>query len=277
MSTGVPLRKGQWYLVAGVYDASSNRVHLYQRPVTIWPRDESQAVTRGDFQLSAVTQNDVSFLMAGYWGSEDSGRDVVQGHFNGKIDSPRLFGRALSADEISSLGRDTAPGQVDGLVAAWDFGRDFSSATVTDSSPNGLHGEAVNMPGRAMTGHNWKGNVVDFNLAPAEYGAIYFHDDDLEDARWETDFELAVPKNMRSGVYAARLRAGEGEDYVPFFVRPKAGQGGPGLLRGAEGRGRLLRGSIAWSGALFHNDYDNDVSRITANVLTRFSSEDPIT
>ena len=78
------------------------------------------------------------------------------------------------------------------------------------------------MPGRAMTGHNWKGNVVDFNLAPSEYGAIYFHDDDLEDAGWETDFELTVPENMRSGVYAARLRAND-EDYVPFFVRPKKG------------------------------------------------------
>ena len=74
-----------------------------------------------------------------------------------------------------------------------------------------------------MTGHNWKGDVVDFNLAPSEYGAIYFHDDDLEDAGWETDFELTIPENMRSGVYAARLRANDSEDYVPFFVRPKRG------------------------------------------------------
>ena len=147
IGTGVPLRRGQWYSVAGVYDASSNRVSLYQQPVTIWPRDESQVVTQGDLQLSAVAQNDVSFLMAGYWDREDSGREVVQGHFNGKIDSPRLYSRALSAEEIASLGRDTPPGQIDGLVAAWDFGRDFSSATVTDASPDGLHGEAVNMPG----------------------------------------------------------------------------------------------------------------------------------
>jgi N,N-dimethylformamidase beta subunit-like protein len=28
---------------------------------------------------------------------------------------------------------------------------------------------------------------------------------------------------MKSGVYAARLKAGDGEDYVPFFVRPKRG------------------------------------------------------
>ena len=226
VSTGVPLRAAQWYFVAGVYDADEGQVSLYQQPVTIWPRDESAASTQKAVRLSSFVENDSAFLMAGYWGREDSGKDIVQGHLNGKIDSPRLFGRALSAEETGSLSRDADPRELDGLVAAWDFGRDFSSARVTDASPNGLHGEAINMPARAMTGHNWKGNETDFRSAPGEYGAIYFHDDDLEDARWEVDFELTIPEGMRSGVYAARLRAGEGEgseDYVPFFVRPPKG------------------------------------------------------
>ncbi len=34
-------------------------------------------------------------------------------------------------------------------------------------------------------------------------------------------------------------------------------------------------GSIAWSGSLSHNNYDNNVSRITANVLKRFMKEEP--
>ena len=32
-------------------------------------------------------------------------------------------------------------------------------------------------------------------------------------------------------------------------------------------------GSIAWCGALSHNGYENNVSRITENVLRQFSSE----
>jgi N,N-dimethylformamidase len=32
---------------------------------------------------------------------------------------------------------------------------------------------------------------------------------------------------------------------------------------------------MAWPGALSHNAYDNDVARITANVLRRFSDETP--
>ena len=34
--------------------------------------------------------------------------------------------------------------------------------------------------------------------------------------------------------------------------------------------------SIAWSGSLSYNDYDNDVSRITENVLRRFAADEPI-
>ena len=34
--------------------------------------------------------------------------------------------------------------------------------------------------------------------------------------------------------------------------------------------------SIAWSGSLSFNDYDNNVSRITENVLRRFVSDEPI-
>jgi N,N-dimethylformamidase len=35
-------------------------------------------------------------------------------------------------------------------------------------------------------------------------------------------------------------------------------------------------GSIAWCGSLSHNGYDNDVSRITDNVLRRFASNEPL-
>jgi N,N-dimethylformamidase len=34
--------------------------------------------------------------------------------------------------------------------------------------------------------------------------------------------------------------------------------------------------SIAWAGALAHNDYDNNVSRITENVVRRFLDPKPL-
>jgi N,N-dimethylformamidase len=79
------------------------------------------------------------------------------------------------------------------------------------------------MPARAMTGYNWDGSELNWRHAPEQYGAIHFHDDDICDAGWETDFALSVPKTLKSGLYAMRLRSGKDEDYVPFAVRPPRG------------------------------------------------------
>ena len=42
------------------------------------------------------------------------------------------------------------------------------------------------------------------------------------------------------------------------------------------GGGVFSTGSIAWCGALSHNGYDNNVSRITGNVLRRFAAPAPL-
>ena len=223
-STGAPMHASRWYFVAAAFDAGQRRVTLHQLPVEGWPRDGSRAETEQATEVSRTGRSDLPLLMAGTWGVDTSGTARVQGHFNGKIDSPRLFSRALGPDEIRSLARGVDPALVEAPVAAWDFARDFASAVVTDTSANRLHGRLVNLPARAMTGHNWSGSETDFRCCPGEYGAIHFHDDDLEDAEWEADFELSVPESMRSGFYAARLKAGEDEDYLPFFVRPPPGR-----------------------------------------------------
>ena len=222
--TGAPLHASRWYYVACTYDAREQRASLHQLPVAGWPRDESRAVTEQVIALSRVGESTVPLVMAGVWGLDASRAATVQGHFNGKIDSPRMFRRALAPEELESLARGVDPALGDATAAAWDFARDFGSAEITDTSSNLLHGGLVNMPARAMTGHNWSGGETDFRRCPGEYGAIHFHDDDLEDAGWAVDFELTVPESLRSGFYAARLRAGEAEDYLPFFVRPERGR-----------------------------------------------------
>ena len=47
-------------------------------------------------------------------------------------------------------------------------------------------------------------------------------------------------------------------------------------FEGPKGGAIFSVGSIAWCGSLSHNSYENNVSRITDNVLKAFSSEDPI-
>jgi hypothetical protein len=38
---------------------------------------------------------------------------------------------------------------------------------------------------------------------------MYFHEDDLGDAKWRRSFTFQVPEDAKSGAYAARLEAGE--------------------------------------------------------------------
>ena len=73
-----------------------------------------------------------------------------------------------------------------------------------------------------MTGYNWSGKHDDWRVAPGEYGGIAFHEDAVMDCGWEPTVTWRVPEGTRSGVYAARIKAGETEDHVVFFIRPTA-------------------------------------------------------
>ncbi len=142
-------------------------------------------------------------------------------HYNGKIEAPRLLGVALESAPALLLDTQEPP---ENLLAAtlgwWDFARETPTRRIIDRSPWGRHGHTVNLPARAMKGLRWDGSAMDWRARPEHYGAIHFHDDDLDDCRWETDFTLTVPEDMPSGCYAARLRSGEDEEYAPFYVRP---------------------------------------------------------
>ena len=212
-----------WYFVAASFDAESGGATLYQEPVIEWPLDRSRARVEKTLAARSVGESSAALLMAGYWTAGDGEATAVSGHFNGKLEDPRVFDRALGSDELAELNHGAEPREP---VAAWDFSVDIASRKVSDTSPNQLHGRAVQMPTRGVTGHNWDGSDGHFERTPEHYSAIHFHDDDLDDAGWAVDFELEVSESLRSGIYAMRLSAENGADYVPFFVRP-----GPGVPR----------------------------------------------
>lgn len=225
IATDKPLRTREWYFVAASYDAASGTARLYQLPLKAWPDDPSAAIVgaipAGRPTLKTNAPNTL-LLFAAMSGVEIKPRYIVPSAlYNGKIDNPTLFGRALSPDEIEALKQGNQPADVTG---AWDFSDGISTSKATDRGPRGLHGVVVNMPSRAVTGHTWDGSETDFKNAPSQYSAIHFHDDDLDDARWEVDFEWTIPSGLKSGVYAARLTSGDMDDHIPFVVRPTAGK-----------------------------------------------------
>jgi len=145
--------------------------------------------------------------------------------YNGKLDAVRIASTALDKGQIRVLSGNTVPSGLKKQVKGfWDFSRDIGSTRVSDISGNNLHGHTVNLPMRAVTGVRWSGDKWDWRDAPGQYGAIYFHDDDLYDAEWKSDFSYRIPANLKSGVYAVRLKHGKSEDYIPFYVAPPKGK-----------------------------------------------------
>ena len=224
-SVGKPLVAREWYLVGASYDAKTKQVRVFQAPKVTYSKIDSAAEAEGKSKLAAVKAADAPLVMAAHHAGTVQGRMVCGGFYNGKIDAPKLANRALSRLQLEQLYAAVVPDTLlPAVAAAWDFSRDIASVKVSDASPNRLHGEIVNMPARAMKGHNWTGEEMRWTDAPEQYGAIHFHDDDLYDAGWKTDFEWAVPANLKSGVYAVRVYTDADEDFIPFCVKPPLGE-----------------------------------------------------
>lgn len=209
----------RWHFVAGTYDATSGDVTVQWRLLeTGNAGGTASGLARGDASSSGLP------ILIAAGGRLDIGKPAPLDCFNGKIEHPRLFSRPLDSDELDSLAGDADPVDVEGLVAAWDFSASApSTSELIDRGPAALHGSILNYPMRGLTGHLWNGTAFQRALAPEQYGAIHFHDDDFDDSRWEADFEFVVPPDLRTGFYAAHLEGAGEHDYVPFFVSPPPG------------------------------------------------------
>src|SRR5262249_18638862 len=153
-----------------------------QEPLRVWPDEASVAVAERAGCAVCPEANEVPLLIAAYWILSPSGQPKAGGHFNGKIESPQLLCNALTHKElVSSYRTDVRSVKAAQLLASWDFSRHISGTEVADLGPYRLDGHTVNRPTRAVTGHKWTGRVQNWADAPTEYGAIHFHEDDLDD------------------------------------------------------------------------------------------------
>jgi N,N-dimethylformamidase len=224
------MRAWRWYLVAASIDLETGQMALWQEPVSVHVFDIDAPVVRSQDLAAGSTLGAGPFTFAAWRAGSADGPSAWGGlrfgqHFNGRLDRPRLVGRSLDRAGIAALMRPNGPHLLESeLIAAWDFAADITSERITDKGAHRLHGSVVNLPTRAVPGHNWTGRVQDWTRAPEQYGAIHFHDDDIVDACWEPDFAIDVASVWRSGVYAAKLTAGDFVFWVPFFVTPPRGE-----------------------------------------------------
>jgi N,N-dimethylformamidase len=159
----------------------------------------------------------LGFALAGEGGvltiaAADDGTDT----YNGKLGGLRLRGEDV--DDVETL------------IGRWNFGSLPGSRQLVDEGPGAHHGVLIGGPTRAVTGPGWRGDEVDWRLAPAEYDAIHFHEDDLDDAGWPITAQVELPEDLPSGVYAVRVRGADAEDRIPFFVLPASTAPRPGIV-----------------------------------------------
>ncbi len=267
VNTEKPLFRNVWYRVSVSYNAEAGQVCLSQHPhVThsnggfgmsmIWPVEDTEMTTTTSITPGSPSSNQSPLLLGASVLESYSGRKIFGSHFpslsepcvlpvhnhkfNGKIDRPKIVGLALDVSEINFILSGSGINHLSlplrkNIIAAWDFTAnidDNASATqIIDSGLFSLHGHCINMPVRAMPGFNWTSDYMSYRHNKEEYGGIHFHDESIDDARWEESFAFIVPSDLKSGVYSARLRIGglsspETEDYIPFFVRPSASESG---------------------------------------------------
>ena len=202
LELGAPVLERHWYRIHASFDAATGRAELKQTALAEQAGIADHGAAARTVKIATLGRPAAPLVLAARPAADGAGYEAF---YNGKIEAPRLYGA------------------VGGPIGAWDFSIGVGGSDVEDISGAGLHGQTWQGPTRAMTGHDWNGEEFRWRHAPARYGAIHFHDDDLLDAGWETDFSWPVPPDLPSGLHAARLRGAADEDYIPFVVRPAAG------------------------------------------------------
>jgi len=200
LATGVPLRPGVWYRLWLSHDPGTGRVLLGQTALGGGLASAGAELPQGD----APVADSVTF------GAH--GGAVCSDHFTGKVEDPLLLA-AFVASWPDAL--EPPPGE---LRARWDFSVGIGGWSFADRGPDALHGTFHNAPTRAVIGARWSGAETCWRHALADYAAVHFHADDLDDLGWTPSFHFDIPADLRSGAYAFHLTCAGGEDWLPFYV-----------------------------------------------------------
>ena len=221
----LPVLAERWFLVSAHYDSERKVIRIDAEHIDgsfsrefAWKPQTNCAELPSDFdvpQTAALRFGAVTGVPG-----NNSGHAAAQ-TLNGKLDSIRLTHGVLNAEDVHVLSGLAIPrGMAGKIIGFWDFGKGVGTTKVHDLSPNNLHGKTVNLPDRAVVGVRWDGNTEEWMVKPDHYSACYFHDDDLYDAEWASDFSYTVPGDLPSGIYAAKLKHNGFVEHIPFFVAP---------------------------------------------------------
>ncbi len=207
LATGALLKPRSWYRLWLCVDPASGRAVLGQ-----------QALGQGSVISVDACADGVSLPSSGAVLFAAERVQKPYRHFTGKLEDPAILRGFVEAWPALLAESDKLGAEV---MAAWDFSQGIDGSALVDIGPGKHHGRLVNQPTRAVIGARWSGHEMCWRNAPRDYAAIHFHDDDLDDCRWEPDFTWTVPQDMPSGAYAFHLTGSGGEDWLPLYVLPR--------------------------------------------------------
>jgi len=194
----------KWYKVSCLVDFSKKIISLNINNLN--PETDELPVDKSELKidLKKFSSKIYPICFAAKIDKIENNKIVTNNHYNGKIERPQI---KLNSNSV--------------LFAKWDFSQKINTDEIIDIGPNKLVGNLVNGPMRAATGHNWNGSVKSWNQNKDHYGAIHFHEDDLIDCKWDTNFTIKAPHSAKSGYYIARIKAKGTQSDVPFFISEK--------------------------------------------------------
>jgi hypothetical protein len=156
---------------------------------------------------------------------------------DGDIATPTIYSRVLSDSEISDRynSRGLTQPAARGLIAHWPLTEE-RGRSVADSSGNGFDAEIINLGTWMIGGPSFDGSKISryANYDPRQDSqrghALRLASDDLYDCGWSVNHEYRVPKNAKSGIYAAWFEFdlnGQPHRYPVTFVVRKAARAMP--------------------------------------------------
>lgn len=190
-----------WYLINGTIDFKKNSLLLeikMLRSVAGYLHQDSSHSSNNIFE---PTSFDVPIIFGAKFKKNDTIQNFTSNHFNGKIESPKII---IDENPRASI--------------SWDFSEDINKPSLMDKQKRGYEIKLINCPLRGATSYDWDGSVDSWTENPKQYGAIHFHDDDITDCKWQTNFKISPPKDVRSGYYIARVQADGISSDIPFFI-----------------------------------------------------------
>ena len=211
-----PLHPRRWYRILASLDAGKAVIHYEALDRVLGdPAARPAAPSRRPAKDTPAGQ---PFLIGAHLG--EHGRSA--GHFNGKIEAPCLVAEALGPADLAAVldrPRDFP------LLTAWDFARDIETRSYGTSAPAACMAAPSTCRPAASRAHPGPAAASAGARPRRHYAAIHFHEDDLYDCGWETDFTWRIPAELRERhlCRAAPLRQ-TGEDHIPFFVLPPKGE-----------------------------------------------------